>query len=90
MKTEAEIRRALREWIVQTNGKIRPEELNDETPLLERRILSSLQVMDLILFIEKLSNKFIDVEQLKAGVFRDIHAIYRNFFESSGDPEVRG
>lgn len=83
MRTETEIREALRDWIVKTNGKIRPEQLNDETPLIEQRIISSLQVMDLIFFIEKLSNKSIEVESLKVGVFRNINAIYDSFFQIS-------
>ena len=82
MRTETEIREALRDWIVKTNGKIQPEQLNDETPIIEQRLISSLQVMDLIFFIEKLSNKSIEVESLKVGVFRSINAIYDTFFQS--------
>lgn len=85
MRTETEIRRALRDWIAKTNGKIQPEELNDETPIIEQRIISSLQVMDLIFFIEKLSDKSIEVESLKVGVFSNINAIYGAFFRSSAE-----
>jgi acyl carrier protein len=84
MRTEAEIRQALRDWIVTANSKIQPEELNDETPIIEQRIISSLQVMDLIFFIEKLSNRSIEVESLKVGVFRNVNAIYDNFFQTAG------
>ena len=83
MRTETEIREALKEWIVKANGKIQPEQLNDETPIIEQRIISSLQVMDLIFFIEKLSGKSIEVESLKVGVFRNINAIYETFFHVS-------
>jgi acyl carrier protein len=83
MKTEIEIRQNLREWIVKTNGKIRAEDLNDDTPIIERRIISSLQLTDLILMLEKFSDNLIDVEMLKPGAFRDINAIYRNFFETA-------
>jgi acyl carrier protein len=83
MRTENEIREALRDWIVKTNGKIPAEQLDDETPIIEQRIISSLQVMDLIFFIEKLSNKSIEVESLKVGVFRNINAIYDTFFQVS-------
>ena len=82
MKTEAEIRQSLREWIVKTSGKIRADELNDDTPIIERRIISSLQLTDLILMLEELSDNAIDAEMLKPGAFRDINAIYRNFFAS--------
>ena len=80
MKTEAEIRQALREWIVKTSGKIQPQELSDQTPIIEQRIISSLQIMDLILFLEKLRDRSVEVEKLKVGVFRDIDVIYQNFF----------
>lgn len=80
MKTEAEIRQSLRDWIAKTSGKIQPDQLADDTPIIEQRIVSSLQVMDLILFIEQLSDKPIEVEDLKAGVFRSIDSIYQNFF----------
>jgi hypothetical protein len=37
--------------------------------------------MDLIIFLERLSNKTVEVEDLKPGVFRDINSIYRTFFK---------
>ena len=83
MKTEVEIRQSLRDWIIKKNGKIKPEELNDQTPVIEQRIISSLQVMDLILFLEQLSGNPIEVDDLKPGVFRDIDSIYRNFFNAA-------
>jgi acyl carrier protein len=80
MKTE-NIRENLREWIVKTNGAIRAEDLKDDTPIIERRIISSLQLTDLILKIERLSDGEIDIEALKPGAFRDINTICRNFFD---------
>lgn len=80
MNAETSIRRALRDWVIKNSGRIKPEALTDDTPIIEQRIISSLQVMDLILFVEKLTGKPIDVEHLKPGVFRNISAIYRNFF----------
>ena len=81
MKPEAEIRQALRDWVLKTSGKIKPEELTDETAIIEQRIISSLQIMDLILFLEQQTGQPIDVTQLKPGVFRNISVIYRNFFQ---------
>src|SRR5437867_10732023 len=65
MTREQQIRRRLREWVVQKSGKIGPEDLADDTPFLEQRILSSLQIPDLILFIEEVSGRSIDVERLR-------------------------
>jgi len=80
VKTEIEVRTALRDWIVKTSGKVQPADVADDTPILERRIVKSLDVMDLILFLEELRGAPIDVEKLKPGVFRDIDAIWQNFF----------
>jgi acyl carrier protein len=83
MRTEREIRAALRDWIVNVSGKIEREQLSDETPLIEERIITSLQVMDLILFLEKLSGRPVEVEQLRAGAFRNINTLYQNFFRTT-------
>jgi acyl carrier protein len=84
MKTESEVRQTLREWIVKKNGRIPAQDLVDDTPIIERRIISSLQLTDLILMLEKLSGNPIDAEMLRPGAFRDINAIYRNFFDNGG------
>ncbi len=80
MRSEVEVRRALREWIARKSGKVAPDELADDTPILEQRILSSLQVMDLLLYVEDLSGRPIDVNRLRIGVFRNVDAIWQNFF----------
>ena len=49
MMTEAEIRQKLREWVVRQSGKIRPEELADDTAIIEKRIIKSVRIPDLIL-----------------------------------------
>jgi acyl carrier protein len=79
MKTETEVKLALRDWISR-KGKTKPEDLSDQTPIVEQRIISSVQLMELILFIEDLSGKSIDVQSLKKGMLRDIDTIYENFF----------
>ncbi len=75
-------REALRNWIVTAGKRIRREELRDDTPLLEHRLITSLQVMDLILFIEALTGKPLNIEQLKPGLFRDINTISRHFLDA--------
>jgi hypothetical protein len=80
MSTETSIRNALRQWIGATSGKTPPQDLRDDTPLFRNGILKSVQVSDLILYIEELAERAVDVEQIKPGVFRDIDSIYDNFF----------
>ncbi|HET9234112.1 MAG TPA: acyl carrier protein [Candidatus Eisenbacteria bacterium] len=74
------IKDALRIWIAKKNGKLAPEAIADDTPILEQRLLSSLHVPELILYVEQLSGRPISVGQLKPGVFRSIDTIAANFF----------
>ena len=84
MSARSDRRRQLRDWIIETSGKVRLEDLSDDTPIIEHRILSSLQIMDLILFIEKLSGRAIDVDRLNAGSFRNLDTIHHTFLEDAG------
>ena len=83
MNTEKHVRDALRQWIANTSGKASAGDLTDDTPLFRGGILKSVQISDLILYIEELAECAVDVEQIKPGVFRDIDTIYRNFFGGS-------
>jgi acyl carrier protein len=78
--TETEVRARLASWIAGKSGQVSAEEISGDTPILERRLLTSLQIVDLILAIEELSGRRIEVSKLKPGVFRDIDTIYRAFF----------
>lgn len=73
-------RERLREWVIR-GGRIRRDELRDDTPLLELRVVTSLQVLDLILLIEDLTGRPVDVARLDPGLLRDIDTICRNFLE---------
>ena len=73
-------RDALRQWIAGVSNKATLENLADDTPLFRNGILKSVQVSDLILYIEELAGRAVDMEQIKPGVFRDIDTIYCSFF----------
>jgi len=73
-------RETLRQWIAGVSDKTTPENLADDTPLFRDGILKSIQISDLILYIEELTGRSVDVEQIKPGVFRNIDTIYHNFF----------
>lgn len=75
-----EIKAALKEWIAKKSGKVAAADLADDTPIIERRIISSLQVMDLILHLERLRGKPVEIDSLKPGAFRTVGDIYANFF----------
>lgn len=82
MNSEHRIRQALRQWIADTSGRSSMDELADDTPIFRNGILKSVQVTDLILYIEELAERSVDVEKIKPGVFRDVDTIYRSFFAS--------
>ncbi len=78
--SEQDVKKQLRDWVASKSKAGKP--VNDDTPLMEQRVITSMQVMDLILFIEKLSGRPVDAGKLKKGVFRDVNTIYENFFHA--------
>jgi hypothetical protein len=80
MTTMTKTRTLLHDWLVHQNGKISAVDLDAETPILERKIITSLQVLDLILFIERLRGGSIDVRLIRRGSFSSINAIMKHFF----------
>lgn len=75
-----EVRDALRTWIREQNPDVPAGEPADDTRIIERRYLTSLQVADLLLYIEDLRQAPIDPSRLKPGVFASIDDIYAAFF----------
>lgn len=70
----------VRAWIL-AGGRVAPHELRDDTPLIETRIVTSLQLVELILYLEELRGRPLDPERLAPGSFRDVDTICRNFLE---------
>lgn len=58
--------------------------VGDDTPLLAERVITSFDVMDLMLHLERASGQSINRTQLVAGSFRDIRTIARVFLR----PEI--
>lgn len=77
MSTTAPAR--LRAWILANTTKIADADLRDDTPLLERRILTSLQLADLLLFLEELRGCPVDLERVNGAAFRDLASLTRAF-----------
>ena len=81
MRPQSDIRQVIRTWVEQHGRNLRPGDLHDTTPILEQRIISSLQIIDMILMLENLVERPIDIGELKPGVFKDIDTICRTFFQ---------
>jgi len=77
---EAEVRQALRQWVKARASGPAVAALDDRTPLIASRLITSLQVTDLLLLIEELREASIDPSSLRPGVFTDIDTIYATFF----------
>jgi acyl carrier protein len=75
-----EVKKQILEWILQKSSKISADQLTEVTPLIESRILSSLQVMELLLFLEKVKGSRLAIKNLKPGTFKDVQTICQTFF----------
>lgn len=56
--------------------------VSDDTPLLKERVITSFDVLDLILHLERVSGQSINRAQLVPGSFRDIDTIARVFLSA--------
>jgi acyl carrier protein len=77
---ELKIRAELRRWVVERSGLEKTRALDDETRILEQGILSSLDVVELVLFIESLRGSEVDTEEIDPDVFSSINSLYKAFF----------
>lgn len=83
--SEDEARRALRSWVRDRSPAPALEGFDDQTPLIASRLITSLQITDLLLFIEELRGAPLDPASLRPGVFRDIDTIYARFLADAGE-----
>jgi acyl carrier protein len=78
--SEAEIRNSLRGWILERSGAAGDRLASDELPILEEGLLSSLDIVEFILFIESLRGEEVDIEAIEPEVFTNIDTLYKAFF----------
>lgn len=79
MSTTTSPRQALFEWVLRRGRGVTADQLTGTTPLLENRHIRSLQIPELLLFLEELRGSPVDVLQLRAGDFTDIDTICARF-----------
>jgi acyl carrier protein len=73
---------SLRDWLVKTNPAAADRRIDPDTDIIETRILESLQVVELILFLERQTGRAILAEDLNAATLRTLNSIYSNYFDS--------
>jgi len=78
---EAEIRARLRQWIV-SHAKANPTaaRLDDQTPLLDTGLLSSLDIVEFVLYVEEIRGEEVDTDDIEPEVFTSIDTLVAGFF----------
>ena len=75
------IMQSLRDWLKSANPNHATIDIDADTDIIESRILESLQMVELILFLEKDTGRAILVEELNPAKLRTLNSIYNNYFE---------
>jgi hypothetical protein len=80
-------RLVLRAWIIAAAPTLTDATLTDTTPLFADRHLTSLHLPELILTLERLRGRRIDLATLKAAHLRDVESLCARFLtdDASGD-----
>lgn len=79
MRSEEEVRRELRGWILGKARDLDETSLTGGTALFEERHLRSVHLPELLLLLERLTGAPIDVENLNPGDFRDLDTMMARF-----------
>ena len=58
-----------------------PQAFSDETPILDSGLLSSLDVVELVVFVESLRSEEVDVEAIEPEAFASVNTLYDTFFQ---------
>lgn len=80
---ESDVRHKLRDWILKHAKTAPGSAFSDQTQLLEEGILSSLDIVEFVLFIESLRGEDIDVDDIEPEVFTSIDTLHAAFFATA-------
>lgn len=58
--------------------------MDDRTPILESGILSSLDVVELVIFIESLRGEEVDVDSIEPEALLNVDSLFETFFKAFG------
>ena len=70
----------IKEWIVDKKRIEDADAFDYGTALLDTKVLKSVDIADLILFIEFLRDEPVNITELQPGAFHSIDAIAEHFF----------
>lgn len=80
---ESDVRTKLRDWILKHAKAAPTSAFSDQTLLLEEGILSSLDIVEFVLFIESLRGEDVDVDDIEPEVFTSIDTLVAAFFATA-------
>jgi hypothetical protein len=83
MRDRDEVIAALRTWLLQRRPTLAPEALTADTDIVQTRILESLQLVEFLLYVERLCGRTVLVEGLDPRELRSLSAIYARYWEAS-------
>ena len=66
------------------NPGVAAEDVDDHTPLIQRRLLTSVQLLDLLVLVESIRLSPVDLEAMSPSAFADIDSIVRAFLPNGG------
>ena len=79
-QSSADLRMQVWEWI-KRHSKATDMPLEYDTPIVESGHLDSVGVLELVFFLEELSGREIDIDELSPESFSDINTINQHFLE---------
>lgn len=81
---ESSVKDKLKEWVVSRSKiPVKAGEFDDNTPILEDGYLSSLDIVEFVLYVESLRGEEVDIEDLEPEVFTSTNTMYDAFFAPS-------
>ncbi len=80
---ESEVKLKLKDWIIDRSKiPVVDGQLKDDTPIIEDGYLSSLDIVEFILYIESLIGEELELEELEPEMFTSTNTMYETFFAS--------
>jgi acyl carrier protein len=87
--SDTEIKARLKEWILRRAKAPAGRTLEDDAPILAAGLLSSLDVVELILYIESLRGDEVDIETIEPAVLSNVDTLYEGFFGAAGVADAK-